>query len=364
MREARPERAAAIKVAVFPDMSAYNPYQALIQRALEARGVELVERGARLTPRWVLGARRGGVDAVHLHWLELLAFDSRRRFAPLLDAIRTLRLWLSLILLRRSPLRVVWTVHNVRPHESSHPHLYRLLERAAASCADAIVVHSQYAADAVARELAPRGQIRVAHHGSYLDWYPPASESRAQLRKSYGLAPDSFVLLLFGQVRPYKGVAEAVRTFRDLDAAQMLVLVAGNPKDEPTRQELEALAAQDRRVVLQLRWIADEEVDGLHRASDVIVLNYPEIFSSGALLLAWSLGRPVIAPAGGTVDELAEHGPIEPFATGDLAGAMRRGYERWSGGDGEPDEAALAAGRRYGWDEMGDALRELYARGG
>jgi beta-1,4-mannosyltransferase len=353
-----------MRIAVFPDMSAYNPYQALLQRALAERGIDVVDAGARLTPRWVLGARRRGIAAVHLHWLELLAFDSKRRFAPALDVVRALRLWLSLRLLRHSSVRLVWTVHNLKPHETSHPWLYRLLEREAAGSADALLVHSRYAAEIVARELRPKGEIRVGYHGPYLGWYAPASKSREELRSCYGLAPDSFVLLLFGQVRPYKRVAEAVRTFRDLDGAQMLVLVAGNPKDEPTREELEALAAQDGRVVLELRWIADEEVEGLHRASDAIVLNYPEIFSSGALLLAWSLGRPVIAPAGGTIDELAPLGPIEAFVPGDLAGAMRRASERWGGGDGQPREDALAAAGRFGWDEMAGVLGELYTGGG
>jgi glycosyltransferase involved in cell wall biosynthesis len=360
MREAPRQRAAATRVAVFPDMSAYNPYQALVQRALDKQGIEVVEAGARLTPRWVLGAQKRGVDAVHLHWLELLAFDPRRRFSSVLDTIRTFRLCLALKLLRRSRLRLVWTVHNLKPHESAHPRLYRMLERAAAASADAVLVHSRYAAQMVERELRPRGRIEVGYHGSYLAWYPIAQESRDSLRSRYGLAPDSFVFLLFGQVRAYKRVAEAVRTFSDLDGAQLSLLVAGNPKDQPTREELEALAAKDGRVALQLRWIGDEEVEGVHRASDAIVLNYAEIFSSGALLLAWSLGRPVIAPTGGTTDELEPHGPIESFAPGGLGSAMTRAVERFGDGGGEPREDALAAARRFDWDEMAERLRELY----
>lgn len=351
-------------MAVFPDMSAYNPYQGLVREALERRGIEVVDAGARLTPSWVRGARDRGVTAVHLHWLELLAFDRTRRFAPALDFARTLRLWLSLRLLRRSGLRVVWTVHNIKPHEAAHPRLYRLLEREAARTADAVLVHSEYAARLVRQELAPRGRIAVSYHGHYLDSYPTTAGSREQLRTRYRLAPDCFAFLLFGQVRPYKRVAEAVRTFKGLDGARLAVLVAGNPKDEPTREELEALAAQDDRVALQLRWIGDEEVEGLHRASDAIVLNYPEIFSSGALLLAWSLGRPVIAPAGGTIDELQPHGPVETFAPGDLGGAMRRAAERFGGGSDAARDDALAAARRFSWDEMAAVLGELYVEGG
>jgi glycosyltransferase involved in cell wall biosynthesis len=158
-------------------------------------------------------------------------------------------------------------------------------------------------------------------------------------------------------VRPYKRVADAVRSFRGVDGDDLRMLVAGQLRDERDRHELEELAAEDPRVVLELRWIADEEVNGFHRASDVVVLNYPEVFSSGALLLAWSLGRPVVAPEGGTVTELADHGPIETFAPGGLAGALERARTRWpTPAEGE----ALAAAGRFGWDEMAAALRELY----
>jgi beta-1,4-mannosyltransferase len=363
VREATPKPEPATRVAVFPDMAAYNPYQSLVQEALGRRGIDVVDAGARLTPGWVREAAGRGVTAVHLHWLELLAFDSKRRFAPILDVARTLRLWLTLRLLRRAPVSVVWTVHNLKPHEGSRPVLYRLLERQAARTADALLVHSRYAAEMVQRELSPRGRIAVAPHGHYLDSYPQTAHSREELRQRYGLAPDGFVFLLFGQVRPYKRVAEAVRTFKGLDGARLAVLVAGNPKDEGTREELEILAAQDDRVALELRWIGDEEVEGLHRASDAIVLNYPEIFSSGALLLAWSLGRPVVAPAGATIDELQTHGPIESFQPDDLGGAMRRAVDRFGGGDGEPRADALAGARSFSWDEMAEVLGHLYVGG-
>jgi beta-1,4-mannosyltransferase len=346
-------------VAVFPDVSRLNPYQRLLQGELERRGVE-VTAGVRLTPLGVLRARRR-IDAVHLHWLEILAFDARRRWAPLLDALRAARLWLTLLVLRAARMRVVWTVHNLHPHELARPRLYGLLRRTAARVADDVVVHSRHAAELVRREFRPRGEIHVAAHGSYVGWYAPATAGRDDLRERYGLPDDGFVFLLFGQIRPYKRVAAAIETFRTIEDQSLRLLVAGSPRTDDERRELDRAAAGDRRVELELRWIPDEEVAPLHRVSDAVVLNYGEDFSSGALMLAWSLGVPVVAPAGGTVDEIAAHGPIERFEPGRLAGALVGARERWGDGARQAAEGqALGAAEGFAWTEMATLLERLY----
>jgi beta-1,4-mannosyltransferase len=345
-------------VAVFPDVSRLNPYQRLLAHELERRGVE-VAAGVRLTPLGVLRARRR-IDAVHLHWLEILAFDARRRGAPLLDALRAARLWLTLLVLRAARVRVVWTVHNLRPHELARPRLYALLRRTAARVADDVVVHSRHAAELVRREFRPRGEVHVAAHGSYLRWYAAPTACRRELRERYGLPEDGFVFLVFGQIRPYKRVAAAIETFRTIEDPSVRLLVAGSPRTDHERRELERTAARDPRVGLELRWIPDEEVASLHRVSDAVVLNYGEDFSSGALMLAWSLGVPVVAPAGGAVDEIAAHGPLERFEPGRLAGGLVGARERWGGAGEAARDEALAAAERFAWHDMAALLQTLY----
>jgi beta-1,4-mannosyltransferase len=345
-------------VAVFPDVSRLNPYQRLLARELERRGVD-VAAGVRLTPLGVLRAR-GRIDAVHLHWLEILAFDARRRWAPLLDALRAARLWLTLLVLRAARVRVVWTVHNLRPHELTRPRLYGLLRRTAARVADDVVVHSRHAAALVRHEFRPRGEVHVAAHGSYLGCYAPPAAGRAQLRERYGLPDDGFVFLLFGQIRPYKRVAAAIEAFRAVEDPGVRLLVAGSPRTDADRRELERAAGGDSRVGLELRWIPDEEVASLHRISDAVVLNYGEDFTSGALMLAWSLGVPVVAPAGGTVDEVAARGPVERFEPGALASALVGARERWGDAPGTAAEQAVGAAEGFAWTEMAALLERLY----
>jgi beta-1,4-mannosyltransferase len=347
----------AIRAVSFPPPLAYNPYQRLLHEALARQGVTVRHPGGPLSPWWVLRHGRD-VDVVHLHWLEVLAFDTKRRWSATLDALRATRVLLGLLALRSSRVRVIWTVHNARPHEQRHPWLYRLLERVAAGTADAILVHSSYAARWVRAHLHPRAAIHVTPHGPYVDCYPADPRSDAEIREALRLPAADFVFLIFGQLRADKRVPDAMRAFAALDDAELRLVVAGSTGDDGLRAEIEQIAAGDERIRTEVRWIADEEVATFHRAADVVVLNYEEIFSSGALMLAWTFGRPVVAPAGGTVDEVAVPDAVHSFAEGGLADALRRARDapRESG-----REAARAAARRWTWDAMAHTTALAYA---
>ena len=49
-------------------------------------------------------------------------------------------------------------------------------------------------------------------------------------------------------------------------------------------------------IKITLRYIKDEEIEIYFKASDVVVLPYLEFSQSGVLFLAYSFGKPVIAP--------------------------------------------------------------------
>jgi len=345
----------SVRACSFPPPLGANPYQHLLHEALARRGVEVVGRRV-LTPWWVWRAR-GQVDVVHLHWLELIAFEPRRGPANIRNYARGVLMLLALLALGRSEIGVVWTVHNARPHEPRHPRLFRLIERGAARVADVVLVHSNYAAACVRETIRPRGRVDVVYHGPYEGWYRPDERSRAEMRDDIGVPRDATVYLLFGLVRRYKRIPHALRAFAELRDEHARLVVAGMVTEDDLREEIERLAAQDPRVVLHLRWISDDEVTTFHGAADVVVMNYREIFSSGVLLLAWTFGLPAVAPAGGTLEEVARPGAVETFRDGELAAALARVRE---GSPEDRRQAALAAGRANSWDAMADVVAGAY----
>lgn len=342
-------------MAVFPQpVESNNPYQRLLHDALARHGVRVLPRGP-LGPAFARAADRS-VDAVHLHWIEPLLRTYPVRWKDALPAhVKGLRVLTALAMLRRRRARVVWTVHNLRPHEPRFPRLERRVTRAMLRTADALIVHSAYAGRQAVATLGWSGPVHVVPHGNYIGVYPPEGRSRAELRAALGLPEHAFVYLVFGRVRAYKQVADVVEAFGDAHPDSHLV-VAGWPH-RGQEAVLRAAADGNERVHLNLADIPAGEVAGYHLAADAVVLNYREVFSSGALLLALSFGVPVVAPAEGTATEIASRPAIEPFTPGGLAGALRAVRE------GDPErrrQAALAAAESCSWERAAELTVEAY----
>jgi glycosyltransferase involved in cell wall biosynthesis len=306
----------------------------------------------------VAGAR-GKVDVVHLHWLEYIVRTHGRAFERLASThVQVARYVVALRRLRSSGIRTVWTVHNRRPHESPYPWLDGPLVRRTAAEVDGFIFHSLRAAQDLASDLRRTLRAWIAPHPHYQGLYPYDHRPRAVQRAAYGLNEASFVFLMFGQARSYKRIPEAVAAFRRLPDEDARLVVAGSPIDERLARAVREAANGDERVTLLLRYIPDEQVSTLFGISDALVLNYREVFTSGALLLALSYGVPVVAPLEGSARDVAPPLALETFdGSCDLTralSAMRRG---------DPDgrrAAALRAVEPYTYDALAAEVISAY----
>jgi glycosyltransferase involved in cell wall biosynthesis len=126
-----------------------------------------------------------------------------------------------------------------------------------------------------------------------------------------GLTSEDLSFLFIGNIRPYKGVLELIEAFQKFSPTGARLVIAGRPVNQETGTELERRIAEDERIQLHLRFIADEEMQVFLNACDVVVFPYRKILTSGAVILAMSFGRACIAPAMGCITEvLDERGAI------------------------------------------------------
>ncbi|HYH53962.1 MAG TPA: glycosyltransferase family 4 protein [Solirubrobacterales bacterium] len=322
-----------------------NPYQRLLADALARRGATVVAAN-RLRLRDVLGARRRAC-IVHLHWIEfIIRSTDSGRWRGLLSVGRAVHLLLVLLVARIRRVRVVWTVHNLQPHEARRKRLDALATWLVARLADAVLVHSRHCAAKVSERWGRT--VEVAYHGNYIDFYPPPRRDRRESRLSLGIPADAHVFLAFGLIRPYKMIVELIAEFRRLADPRFRLLIAGRPLSDDLRRQVEAAAAGDERVVLRLGRIADADVAEIHLAADVAVFAYRDVFSSGALMLALSHGLPVVAAEDSTASELGAPPAIRGFPAGGLGDALLASFP--SGAAAR--ERALGTAARYDWEAM------------
>jgi glycosyltransferase involved in cell wall biosynthesis len=222
---------------------------------------------------------------------------------------------------------LLWTVHNILPHEARFEALEASLAAEVAQRADVIHVMAERTPEHVAPyfEL-PRDRLLHVPHPSYAGAYED-HVSRLEARHQLGLLPDQVVFLVLGAIRAYKGLEELVDAWTGLAPAEPpgILVVAGDPSEDPDVASLLARTAVLPDVLVDARKIPADEMQHFLRAADVAVLPYRRALNSGALMLALTFGLPVVVPADGALAEIVDPSYAVTFAAGDredLAAAL------------------------------------------
>jgi beta-1,4-mannosyltransferase len=343
-------------VGASPITNSGNPYISLLYTALRTQGVSV--QAADLRP-WRLYGRDQGFDVLHIHWPEYIMAGSG------VGVIHTVRVGAAAValrgsvhLLRSRGVRIVWTAHNIRPHNPDTPNSQVNLYRWLAQEADAVIVHTHRAGQLVRDRLGRTGPMYLARHGNYIGVYDPPSMDRTALRGLYGFGDSDHVLLAFGQLRAYKRLVELVSDFSMHAPSSARLIIAGAPMDPGVAEELKRITATNERVVLLDRHIPESEVAALYELADLAVLNYSEIFSSGALMLAFSLGLAVLGPQQG-MDEFVGRPALfawetSPFEVLNEALEVSRDVRQG---------AAVAAAYSHGWSDSARVHIQAYEGG-
>lgn len=270
-----------------------NPYQRLFYGALAAYGVR-VRYARELTPSRTLNLlllpvelavrRAWGWRVLHVHWVFAFALPGSDRHRLLRRLSQT---WFTLVLFlaRLVGLRIVWTAHNVLPHEPVFD------DDRAARCAlvrasDLVLAHSQATLEGLAA-LGARPR-----HGAVIPLASTATDIvSADPPRSDG---GPLRLLFFGKILEYKGV-------EDLLAAAALVpvslTVVGETPSAALATRLRTLADCTLSPVrLRLERVPERELGELIAASDAIVLPFRQVTTSTSVLHAMAYGRTVVIP--------------------------------------------------------------------
>ncbi len=291
----------------------------LFYAATRAYGIEHVPH----LPLRAEALASNGVHVAHLHWGEW-AWQSRGRFEwRRRNGVKALGRFIADA--ERRGIVVIWTVHNLAPHESSRrsdEDGFVLLHHRATLR----IFHSRHARDEALERYGASGDTIVMPHGNY-DGAFPAPRSRELVRTELGLRPETRMLLCAGNVRAYKGTEVAVMAMQELARRGYQLLIAG-------RAEGRALA-EIRRAVRGIsgvrleagRMVAQRLAD-LHEAADAVLLPYSDVTGSGALLAALTQSRAVIVTPLPYFKEILAPEPDAGVIAADLSpGALVRAVE-------------------------------------
>jgi len=239
---------------------------------------------------WILAGLKSKGKILHFHWWTFWLF-------PVFFTISIISK------LRRK--KIVCTVHNVVGHESSL--IDKLFSKIIYLISDKIIVHTT----ANKKQLedifhVDAKKIEVIPHGIY-EFYRDAEMSKSKARKLLGIPNNSKVILMFGNLRPYKGVEDLVLAFKKAKkiVPSLFLIIAGKPWAKQIKDHICQELGNCTSCLLKLDYVPSSEIKKYFFASDLVVLPYKDFAAqSGPGNIALAFQKPLIVSDTGGLAEL------------------------------------------------------------
>lgn len=341
-----------IKVLAWPKdkNSKNNPYNFILYSAMPER-VQVTE----FHPRKM---KISSEDIFHIHWPDML-LRSRRWWRIVWRFIRLLK---TIKRFQSRGGKVVWTVHNLKPHLTRFPSLSDMLMRKFLHRVDGlifltessrneflvlypefehiryrIIPHAHYRSyyphfvqgdiitgenvkgenvqDDVRRDTVKGKSLETnpinidglsslsGHHNTAATGQLIRKNSRVN-REQLGITDGEPLILMFGKIRAHKGLNDLLAAKKKLNHSKLHLLVAGNPGDDGIDKLTAETLKKDRHCHTFFEHVVNERVCDYFTVSDAVILPYTDILNSGTAILALSFGVPIIAPAMGSLISL------------------------------------------------------------
>lgn len=279
--------------------------------------------------------RRQKPDVVHFQWIVVPPLD--------VIAMALIRRWCPLVL----------TVHDTVPYNGQKMSwLQRFGHDMPMKCAHQLIVHTRSGRQALLDRGVPARKIAVIPHGplQLSVPLPPVPASR----------DPRWTVLLFGEIKPYKGLDVLIEAVNALPAdarRELRVIVAGRPRMDitPLVNRIGELGLQDQ-FDLRPRRLSEEEMAAVFAEADCFVFPYRQIDASGVYFLVKGLGKWLIASRVGIFAEDVQEG-VEGalIASEDIAELAR---ELHNGVTHRPSHAPVPVADS--WTAIGRSTRQLY----
>jgi beta-1,4-mannosyltransferase len=326
-----------------------HDYNTCFHAALRRSGLEVHE--AKWSGRWLRTNVRSG-DVISLDWPSFLYYVPESRLKTWANLLRFL---IFMLALRLRGAKIVWTAHNLYPHDGGRAELaHRVGRYIVVKLASFVAVHGQGSAARVGEEfgVAP-SKLLLLEHGNWVGFHVN-TVTRQFARARLGMPQEAFIFLFIGICKPYKNLESLVRSHAAMQDDSLLWIVGQFQSKAYYAQVAQAALAAADRSTIRNEFVAPHDLQLYLNACDAVVLAYQEILTSGAAMLALSFGRPVVAPRLGTLEELVtdDCGVLyDPRSDTALTAAMRAARARRFS-----SERIMTRARQFSWDRSAEAF--------
>ncbi|QJD87439.1 glycosyltransferase family 4 protein [Cohnella herbarum] len=339
-----------MRVWMWPKSSELNFYNDLLTDSLSGAGLDIADlRHGKLMLQ--VGRAKSG-DIVHIHWMHH-AYQNRNR---LLFIVKSFIFVLTMLYLKLRNVQLIWTIHNLYPHHAKYPKMERFMRTLICRFCSKLIVASESIKRKVMMEFnVPARKLYVVKHGHYLGVYKPYG---TDVRRQYNVSEDDDVYLFLGAIKAYKGIENLIESFNALKTKRTFLIIAGKA-DEEMAAYLRSLGDTEN-IILDLRFIPNEEVADLINAADVMVMPYKEITTSGSAILGLSFKKLIVMPDNDFIGEYFREDMVvgyEPSDVNGLTNAMKKALNAKREGKAPKYDEVL---KELEWSAIAEKIKNVY----
>lgn len=310
------------KTVLRPDYSSGNPYINIVRECIEDSGYEVISMDR-------LKSIRGFFDPisiVNLNWYENLS--GKTAISILLSYLKKKIFVCYIKIIKRS--KVVVTIHNKCNHYDNEQLSKKMLKFLVLRADKVIALCKE--TDRYLEELFETEYYKKNIDAKLVHMFlPNYSGSYAESDKDFfdkirgERETGTLELLYFGRVEDYKNVPALIELASLIKERNIHITIAGDGKKEIVEKIIHDTSGRDN-ITFCPNYIPEDNIWGLIKKADCVVLPYKtySVLNSGAIILAYTVGRNVICPEIGTTLDF----PKDYTYTYDSQDGIKGLYER------------------------------------
>lgn len=335
-----------------------HPYLKSLYTQVASKNYRVYEMKSRLD--LLKGLRKASI--IHLHWIESYLFKYGHRYISPLKSFTFIGYLIFIKYILRK--KIVITLHNLLPHRMLYPVFERKMFGLTLKLADGVIVHNDYSKKMACRmHNTNESKIRIIPIGHFFSYYSKDISKQAA-RDILKIPENKFVMLFFGGIRSNKGLEDLLTILEDILVTEkdLFLVVGGKCYDVTLESRLKEFSNKFKHnSLVKTEYIPDEDIQIFMNASDVGILPYREITTSGALLLYISFRKPVIVADLEPIKELLEDSGIY-YKHGDGNDLVQVILEAKSGSYNleKLSQEVFELSQKFQWDDIADKTVEFY----
>jgi len=218
----------------------------------------------------------------HLHWqFFYFLFRSHVLTIPTIILCIWILAWVKLL-----GFKLIWTVHDYSQHDTNKD-LDKLIRKIVVFLSDRIIVLNRTSKkELLDNDKVDESKIKIIPIGNY------GADSSYRAKETN----QEFSFSFFGLLSKYKGVERLISSFKRIEGNYLQLNIIGYCHDIKYFNHLKKMSQQDKRIKIENKFLPINELELLIYKSDIVVLPFLEVTNSSSAIMAFSKGRPVIAP--------------------------------------------------------------------